>query len=135
MNGEETQRRLEETISSFQARHMNNTKWREVLTAALATGCPMEISTVWEPDRFEVARIQKNWLAPDHIRDPGVGGPLEYREIFALRVPRYRLAREPRTGAQFSCSAHLEQLVEALDTLGQVPVVESDEHLSVIGYS
>ncbi len=117
--------------------YMNNTKWREVLSVAieLEFGWGLTVSDIRETENFIRGWPTLADLAEDHVRDPGFGGPIQYRDIFSLRVPRYEELRDSASGRRYQSEARAIRFRERLRELGCIETVVSEDYVEVRGYA
>lgn len=117
--------------------NMNNTKWREVLSVAveLEFGWGLTVSDIREPENYISGQPALPDLAEDHVRDPGFGGPIQYKDIFSLRVPRYEERRNPDSGRRYQSEARAIRFLERLRDLGSIEAVVSEHYVEVRGYA
>lgn len=136
LEASEFQRRRSAMRKSFRTSYMNNTKWREVIAVAVEHGCCMSVSDISNPCRYLMGQLKREQLAADHIKDPGFGGgPLLYKDIYALRIEKFESSRNLSTGAVELCDRKSTQFVAQLSAIGLVHIEETEEHISILGYS
>ena len=111
---------------------MNDTKWREVFLIASSLELQFHLAWVYDSDWpvNSLHRVPKNLIDHSGIRDPGIGGPCDYREILWVRFPR----RIP-SGYWGPREQQIEQLDIRLDGLGVLPVTSTVDYLEVRGYN
>ena len=119
----------------FSAYLMNDTKWREVLLTVAQLRVPFEVAI--KQEKFQIGMLfPPERLASHAIADPGLtgGGPLLYRDIYAIRVPRWIKTRHAKTGILFEDESPGTSFLAHIRALGQLPIEVLDEHVYVWGY-
>lgn len=123
---ERNERRRDRIRRGFKVRHMNNTKWREVLEvlAGLRPGVrTLRIKMIHEHNPRETSGgrldVYEGWA------EGWIGG-FELRDIEWVEV---RLLCDSAAGL-----AELADLRKSLADLGQLSVVESDTAIRIVGY-
>jgi hypothetical protein len=82
---------------------MNNTKWREVLKIIAVNNVHFKIAA-HKPSDWDLScswTLDEKLIGEDHLLDPGLGGPMKYKEIKLIRIhktltltERYRFKNE-----------------------------------------
>ena len=119
----------------FSAYLMNDTKWREVLLTVAQLRVPFEVAI--KQEKFQIGMLfPPERLATHTIADPGLtgGGPLLYRDIYAIRVPRWIKTRDAKTGILFEDESPGTRFLAHIRALGQLPIEVLDEYIYVWGY-
>ena len=121
---------------------MNNTKWREVFRIITGREIWFQVQLVgWEtfskliappsPGVFDLA--PKGWVHPSGFIDGLIGSGFFFREIHRVRCP----ATVP---ALLMKSVHdhkqnMAELLEALQSLGRIPISQIETHIEIRGYN
>ena len=121
---------MAEIVSRIQTRYpqklMNDTKWREVWTLIAASNQRLRMkyadSDVWNSDNADRLHgpFPADYVLERGIRDPGIGGPFTYAEIYSLEIPK------SNPGFDMFC--------KALGDLGVLPITEHDTYIEILGY-
>ena len=112
--------------SRYSQRLLNDTKWREIWTLLTKFGQHFRMqyanSDVWNADNKE----RLHYPLPSHdvldngIRDPGVGGPFRYFEIYSIEIPK--------TNQEFGI------FYTHLTDLGTLPLIDHHAYIEILGY-
>lgn len=108
------------TIARAKTCHMSNAKWRKVFTAlgSLDTGI-LRWKFVREDRIFESRAPWANQILEDRLGDVMPGPYTPFREIDWIEVPLDRA----------------DGAIEALEALGQFPVLHTESGVRIVGYS
>ena len=120
----------------YSAAFMNNTKWRELLGLISRVGIQFEVAYVGR-ERFQTAYAPaESMLKNTYIADPGLaGGPVEYSEIYSIRIPKTSLIQNPKTGEKLPNTELSDLFLAEASQLGVLPLEEKDGFIYVHGYS
>ncbi len=94
-----------------------------------------EVAYVWREEFQMGMPVAQELLGGHAIADPGIaGGPAEYRDIYAIRVPRYVSIRNPRTGARTQDESLSARFLAEISSLGTLPIEVLSDYIYVRGY-
>ena len=121
---------------TYSAAHMNNTKWREVLTLIAQFQLEFEVAYVGS-ERFQYGSVlSTNLLTETYIADPGIAeGPSEYKDIYAIRIPKTIMLRNAKTGVKIPSSEKSDLFQRAAAQLGAIPIKTKEDFIYLYGYS
>ena len=120
---------------TYSACFMNDTKWREVLLIAMQMRIQFEVAYVWREEFQMGTLVAPELLGTSTIADPGIaGGPAEYRDIFAIRFPRYVSVRNPTTGVSIQDESLSARFLAEISSLGALPIEVLRDCIYIRGY-
>ena len=114
---------------------MNNTKWREVLSEIASIQVAFSIAYIHE-EIFGYSQILCNPDLHEYYIGDGcvIGGPVKYKEIFAVRIERFEEQRNSKTGQITSDESKSIKLLEHLKNHGLLPIEIDERHITIYGY-
>ena len=125
---------LDVAISRYSCALMNNTKWKEVLTILADARHPFQLASVGQ-EKFGIEEILSlDALERTYVKDVLVGGPIMYKDIYALRFPRFKSYRNPQTGRVQHREDASDAVLKRLCQLGELPLEVMEEHAYIWGY-
>lgn len=130
----EVPRRIEKAIASYACALMNDTKWREVLELVAQHDTPVQFSFVREEKFKATIKFPEGGVENDHTKDCTIHGPFFLKEIYAIRFPKFEEKRNPQSGSKFKDQTRYKNLIKALSKLGQLPITECEEWVTISGY-
>lgn len=130
-----SERATDRAVARFAVRHMNDTKWREVLTLLNSPGCPIRRIKLKFVGSDNVVESSGRFLFLNDSWCDGFPGPFSFREIEWMEIPRtYRVQR----GSNGTPPSEHEQDVAAFRTalvgLGRLPIRERDDGIRIVAY-
>ena len=121
---------MAEIVNRIQTRYpqklMNDTKWREVWTLIAASEQRLRMkyadSDVWNSDNADRLHgpFPADYVLKHGIRDPGIGGPFTYVEIYSLEIPK--------------SNPGFDAFLNGLKSLGVLPITEHATYIEILGY-
>ena len=131
---DERNRRIGRELAKYSVHHMNDTKWREVLSLLNSPECEVKRVRLKFIDSEHVIDSSGRFFLMDRVCD-GFPGPFEYREIEWLEVPERYFEQ---IGYKGTPPTERKQdpwpFQKAVDSLGQLPIRDSDNGFRIIGY-
>ncbi|WP_125931909.1 DUF6678 family protein [Thiosocius teredinicola] len=114
---------------------MNNTKWREVLAEISSAQVWFSIAYVGEEKYGTLQALENLGLFERHVGDGClIGGPVEYKDIFAIRIERFEEFRNTSTGKKFADESKSLELTARLKNVGLLPIEVDEQHITIFGY-
>jgi hypothetical protein len=127
-------RSADKAAEKFSVRHMNDTKWREVLTLFHDPECSIKRILLKFTDRPDVIPSSGQFSLSDFVCD-GFPGSFLYREIEWLLIPRRYLDQRGNKGTPPSeHEQSYAELLIRLKELGQLPIRETADGMMIVGY-
>ena len=130
--------RIDKKCKRYTIALMNNTKWKKVLNELVLFGLPFQISCIdeerWGPKNLPDILYTSEDLANDHIRDVLIGGPVYYKQIFAIRIFRSETLINPKTGRRYQSTEKSDIFLKKINEIGKLPIELDDEFIYIIGY-
>ena len=115
---------------------MNNVKWNYLFEKATEFDIYGEVAFVSEENHWyerafpvEVELIDKTGL-----KDPGIGGPCYYKNIYKARLRKWKEIRDPISGRRSLDEADSKEFVLSLKNNGQYPISEDNDWIYINGY-
>jgi hypothetical protein len=134
MNKNNWEEKIDRLISlGFSTKLMNDTKWRELFICLAKLDLSFQIAWIDDPSQISnsLYYLPINLIDDRGIKDPGIGGPFLYKQIYYIRIsksPNKCQSLEDRHQHKF------DRLLTELDLLGQFPLNLLDEWLELYGY-
>ncbi len=116
---------------------LNNTKWREIIyTLTKHLTYPIEVAYV-DKEKYCIGFIPaESKLKDSYIADPGFCiGPTKYEHIYAIRIPHIKPYSGKIEGLKSITKKASENLIRDLENLGQLPIIVTDQYITIKGYS
>jgi hypothetical protein len=117
--------------SRTKASLMSNAKWRAVFRLVFEHQVWFSILWVddelWNRDTLQHP-VPEELIRYDGIADPGIGGPVLFKQILWVRFPACRSL----DGYQFT--QPIDQFQKELESLGQFPLFREHDYLKIRGY-
>lgn len=130
-----SERAIDRAISRFRARHMNNTKWREVMTLLNSPDCPIHFIRLKFVDSDHVIESGGRFPILNESWCDGFPGPFSFREIEWMEIPRTYLVQR---GTKGTPPSQHEQGVAAFRTmlakLGRLPISDCGNGIRIVAY-
>ena len=128
-------RRIENTIASYPAAQMSNTKWRRVLETVGEIDIPVQFAFVREEEFKSTVHFPKDGCNQTSTKDCCAHGPFYYKEIFAIRCPVYEMKTNLKTGAKYQCTERSDRFLENLNSIGKLPTELDESFIYIKGYA
>lgn len=131
---QEYQRRLEKKISSYSGAFMSNAKWKKVLDVLGAVRIPVQFAFVFD-ERFRPQTLfPVDGYEKDYTKDCTFHGPFNFREIYAIKCPRYEMQIDSKTGAKHQDETRFNLFIEKLTSTGKFDLEYCDEGVILYAY-
>lgn len=99
-----------------------------------SVGIPVQFAFVRE-EKFMMEQVFPEGGAEiDHVVDCLVYGPFFYKEIFAIRCPKYEEKRNPTNGTKHQSEDRFNTTNHELSKLGNLPLEVDETGLVISGY-
>jgi hypothetical protein len=130
-----SERATDRAVARFAIRHMNDTKWREVLTLLNSPGCPIRCIKLKFVDTEHIVESSGGFRILNESWCDGFPGPFSFREIEWMDIPRtYRVQRGNRGTPPSEHQQDVAAFRTALVGLGQLPIREQDDGIRIVAY-
>jgi Family of unknown function (DUF6678) len=127
-------RETDRAVAAFAVRHMNETKWREVLAVLRAPESVIKRVRLKFIDSEHVIDSGGRFFLMPHACD-GFPGPFEYREIEWLEVPERYIEKRGNAGTPaIERVQDVSRFREAVGRLGRLPITETKNGFRIVGY-
>ena len=120
----------------YSASLMNNTKWRFLFKKATEFDIYGEVTFVYDESKWyerafpvEIELIDKTGL-----KDSGIGGPCNYKDIFIARLSKWKVKRDSTTGKRSLDESDSKEFTSCLSNNGKYPISEDNEWIYISGY-
>lgn len=114
---------------------MNNSKWRKVLTVLLENNVGFEVALIHDENYWrKVQHLTIADLTREYIKDPGIGGPCLYTEIFSIRLLLNMKKRNSKIGKTEICQQQSAAIIKQLNTLGKLPLSTDEDYCTLQAY-
>ena len=130
-----SERAIDRAISRFRVRHMNDTKWREVLTVLKSPECPIRYIRLKFVDSDNVILSGGQFTIVNDSWCDGFPGPFSFREIEWMDIPKsYSVERGSKGTPPSEHEQDVSAFRAALDKLGQLPIREQRDGIRIVAY-
>jgi len=127
--------RIDKAISQYAVAFMNNTKWKVVFEQICAEDLSFAIAYVREHNYGIMQKIITLRLEDRYIADGClIGGPVSYKEIYSLKIERFKAYRDSVTGAECQDNKQSTAFINSLNKLGKYPLELTKKHIYINGY-
>lgn len=112
--------------SRYSQRLLNDTKWREIWALLTKFGQHFRMqyanSDVWNADNKDRLQppLPPNYVLDNGIRDPGVGGPFRFFQIYSIEIPK--------------ANTEFNEFFDHLTSIGTLPITDCESYIEILGY-
>ena len=133
-NMSEIRKRIDKAISNYSVCLMNNTKWREVLQIIGDLHISVQFAFVRDEEFKMQIKIPKEGCKEKSTTDCIIHGPILYKEIYAIKCPKYEVKRDLSTGRTYNDDFMFNKLISRLKGAGKIPVEVKEDCIIIKGY-
>ncbi|MCW8879959.1 MAG: hypothetical protein OQK04_18125 [Kangiellaceae bacterium] len=131
----ENQRRINAAIENYGGAQMSNAKWKKVLDAAGELKIPIQFAFVREEKFMSENVFPVGGYVEDRTTDCTNHGPIKFREIYAIRFPRYQNLMKTKTGEKYRDESRFNRFLEKLNSIGNFELSIGEDFGVLYAYS
>ncbi|TQV88267.1 hypothetical protein [Aliikangiella coralliicola] len=131
----ENLRRINAAIENYSGALMSNTKWKKVLDAAGKLEIPIQFAFVREEEFMSENIFPIGGYVEDRTMDCTIHGPIQFREIYAIKFPRYQIMMKSKTGEKYRDESRFNSFLDELNSIGNFELSTDDDSGILYAYS